>query len=94
MSDADYADDKGYSPETEEDHQVEDYFFMYRYGLSHCSVCTTLSDEDATDRLNTDNSTGISSPWAISEDKTFSGGEPHPCPCPDVKGARHVLFVC
>jgi hypothetical protein len=37
--------------------------------------------------------TGISSRWEISDDETFSGGEPHPAPCPDADGRQHWLLT-
>jgi hypothetical protein len=70
-------------------------FEAYAMGLCTASVCTCLSDEDATGWLNELYPTGITSPWAIAEDATFRTGQPNPCPCersPDTH--RHVLFHC
>ena len=67
------------------------YFVAYSVGICYASVCTDLSDEKATERLNTEHPTGVG-PWMVSEDKTFRGGEPNPCPCPDGQGRRHILF--
>jgi len=72
---------------------IAGYFVAYGVGLVHASVCTDLSDEEATAALNREHPTGVS-PWSISTDKTFSGGEPNPCPCPDASGRRHILFSC
>jgi hypothetical protein len=69
-------------------------FRVYSVGICCCSVCTNLSDSDAEVRVNIEYPTGITTPWKISEDKTFSGGEPHPSPCPDDSSCRHILFEC
>lgn len=69
-------------------------FDAYVVGPVYASVCTSLSDEEATRRLNAEHPTGIASAWAVSSDATFSGGQPNPCPCPQYPGNRHVLFSC
>lgn len=70
------------------------YFEPYTVGLCHASVCTDMTDEQATEMLNAMYPTGISSKWHISEEKTFRTGEPNPKPCEDGQGRRHILFVC
>lgn len=69
-------------------------FDCYSIGPLCASVCTNLPDKEATERLNETHPTGVSFKWKISADKTFSGGQPHPCPCPDHAGNRHILFTC
>lgn len=69
-------------------------FRAYSVGFCCASVCTSLSDEQATVRLNQEHPTGLASGWAVSTDEKFAGGQPNPCPCPDVAGHRHVLFNC
>lgn len=70
-------------------------FEIYAEGLVCTSVCTSLSVEEATVRLNQLRPSGIMSQWVKSEDKTFISGEPNPCPCnthPDTH--KHYLFNC
>jgi hypothetical protein len=68
-------------------------FEPYGVGLCYASVCTDLSDEEATARLNLTHPTGVT-PWQVSDEPTFSGGEANPAPCSDSTTCRHVLFVC
>lgn len=70
-------------------------FHVYAMGLCNASVCTSLTDEQATARINETNPTGIARTWQLSDNSTFAGGDPHPCPCnekPDTH--RHLLFSC
>ncbi|MCU1492208.1 MAG: hypothetical protein JWM85_3613 [Acidimicrobiaceae bacterium] len=69
-------------------------FEAYSVGLVCASVCTSLSLEEATERLNKECPTGIRSQWQPAEDKTFSGGQPNPCDCKDHPGNKHYLFNC
>src|SRR5690348_2284709 len=69
-------------------------FTVYSNGLWHCSVCTTLSPEEATNRVNLVNPTGTSGKWAITE-PAFNDGTPNPCPCNDWPETHiHILFTC
>ena len=70
-------------------------FYAYSVGMCNASVCTSLSSEEATARLNAEHPTGISSQWALSDAAYFSKGEPHPCPCEhSPETHRHLLFHC
>ncbi|HEX6970501.1 MAG TPA: hypothetical protein VF174_17040 [Micromonosporaceae bacterium] len=70
-------------------------FRAYAVGLCSASVCTSLSDEEATERLNSEHPTGISSRWEVADDPTFSDGRPNPLPCDDYPDThRHILFHC
>ena len=69
-------------------------FEVYSVGPCYASVCTNLSDEVATLRLNLNHPTGISSQWRMSKEKSFQGGLTNPSPCPDHAGNRHILFSC
>lgn len=69
-------------------------FISYAHGLVYASVCTSLTDDEATTRLNFERPTGVDSPWRISDDPTFADGTPHPAPCPSSPEHRHVLFTC
>lgn len=68
-------------------------FTPYAVGLCYASVCTDLTDDEATAKLNLTRPTGIEFGWKIA-DEPFSGGEPNPTPCPDDPSCRHILFVC
>lgn len=69
-------------------------FEVYARGLCYVSVCTSLTVEEATARVNLEEPTGIASPWVMSTAPTFSGGEPMPLPCSRHPGNWHLLFVC
>ena len=70
-------------------------FDIYSLGMVHASLCTTLSNEEATERMNGEFPTGIGSDWQISDDETFADGKEHPCKCEDSPEThRQILFVC
>lgn len=71
---------------------TEPFFEAYSTGLCYASVCTNLSNDEATDRLNVENWTGVT-PWAISGGN-FASGESNPCACTDRADCRHILFEC
>jgi len=68
-------------------------------GMVYVSVCTRLSDEDTTKRVNEEMNIDVPDrakmEWKISSDKTFASGEPNPCKCqkwPETH--RHILYTC
>ena len=66
-------------------------------GLCAASVCAPreMAIDEVARQLNLSHPTGITHPWTLSEEKTFSGGEPHPYPCPDKSDTHlHYLFEC
>ena len=68
-------------------------FTIYLEGLCYSSVCTSLSDEDATARRNLAPS-GTAIGWRIA-DEPFRDGTPNGSPCeqrPDTH--RHLLYEC
>lgn len=69
---------------------------VYSNGIVHCSVCTNIRQRDRIENLvNIMNPTGTSNRWTISNEPTFSGGEPNPCPCENKpKTHKHYLMVC
>lgn len=69
------------------------FFEAYAVGMLYASVCTNLTDEEATRELNVAHWTGMT-PWEISADPTFASGEPNPNPCEDRADCRHILFNC
>lgn len=68
-------------------------FETYSVGLCCASVCTNLSNDEATRRLNLAHPTGIA-PWELSSDATFASGQPHPNQCEQRDDCRHLLFTC
>lgn len=72
------------------------YVTVMSWGLVSLSACAPAdtSIEDITHEVNLQQPTGISSRWALSEDKTFSGGQPNPCPCEQDLTRLHYLFNC
>lgn len=75
-------------------------FIVYSEGFVCTSVCTNLPIKEATERLNTEQPTGIGSQWHKSTDKTFSDGKisdgktKNGAACPYNKGNKHYLFNC
>ena len=69
-------------------------FKVYANGLCYASVCTSLTPEAATERINRENPTGVSSQWAL-HNGPFRTGEPNPTPCETFPEThKHYLFVC
>ncbi len=75
---------------------ASDYdFVVYSEGMVCTSVCTNMPLDMATERLNAERPTGISSKWHLSQDKAFSGGQENPCPCDrHPLTHKHYLFNC
>jgi hypothetical protein len=70
-------------------------FTAYRVGLCLASVCSSLTVEETTERLNISNPTGIDSKWSLSGDETFRNGMSNPCACHDYPDThKHYLFCC
>jgi hypothetical protein len=69
---------------------------IYTIGIVACSVCAPkgMSIEEVTAELNNESPTGLDHGWRLSDDKTFSGGEPMPCDCNVNSDRIHYLFVC
>jgi hypothetical protein len=44
--------------------------------------------------VNRTHPTGISSPWRLSENETFKGGENNPCVCEHDQTRLHWLLNC
>lgn len=59
-------------------------FHLGRVGLVYAVCCTSLTDEEATARINTESPTGISSRWVVERSE----------PCEDHTTHRHILFSC
>ena len=69
-------------------------FRVYAAGLCATSVCTSLSSEDAAERLNRERPTGISSRWSVAAEP-FADGTPNGSACPDAPAThKHYLFTC
>lgn len=70
-------------------------FHAYSVGPMAASVCTTLSLEAATARLNAEHPTGIDSQWQPDPAPEFRAGQPNPCPCEqEPETHKHYLFLC
>ncbi len=81
------------SPLMTETKQMKE-FDAYAVGICYASVCTSLSAEEATKKLNVFHPTGTSSQWELSE-HSFATGEPNPCLCTDSPEThKHYLFSC
>lgn len=71
-----------------------DQFTVYSLGLCYASVCSSLSPEETTERLNREAPTGINHPWSLAEED-FSNGAPNPCACEHTPLThKHYLFSC
>jgi hypothetical protein len=71
--------------------------YVYGTGLIYTSACAPadMPPGDIEIAVNTQHPTGISSRWAMSDDETFSTGEPNPAPCDqDPEGRHHYLLNC
>lgn len=69
-------------------------FTAYAVGLCYASACTSLSDQEAAERMNVEHPTGISSRWSVA-DEAFRTGEPNGVACHDRPNThRHLLFAC
>lgn len=69
-------------------------FTAYAVGFVFASVCTSLTDQEATERLNAEHPTGIGSRWFIAPE-AFLSGDPNGCPCDQWPAThRHILFAC
>jgi hypothetical protein len=70
-------------------------FVAYTVGVVSASACTSLTDAEATARMNAEHPTGISSRWQVASDVTFADGTPNPYPCREnPETHRHVIFHC
>jgi hypothetical protein len=75
------------------DNKKADEFVIYNSGLCFCSVCTSLSPEEAEDRVNSE-ILSVPTRWTL-HDGTFKNGEANPCPCDDKPEThKHMLFSC
>lgn len=69
-------------------------FDAYSVGLIYASVCTSLSLEEATRRLNAEQPTGVQSQWKLATED-FASGEKNGCTCDQAPEThRHLLFTC
>lgn len=70
---------------------------VYSIGLVACSACAPadMTAEEVVAEVNrVVLPTGIESPWSVSADPAFKGGEPNPGPCDRQEGRRHWLLEC
>ena len=69
---------------------------VYAEGPMAASVCapSDMPREKVAQQTNAKSPTGISSPWQFSQDETFKGGQPNPCPCEQDPTRTHYLMEC
>lgn len=72
---------------------MKKHFEIYATGLLHTSVCTNLTIEEATERLNKELPTGISNGWQLHEGD-FADGHSNSCVCEENTNYKHYLFSC
>jgi hypothetical protein len=63
-------------------------FEILHVGICDAVICTRLSIDEATKRLNAHHPTGIHSHWSFDEKKS------NKCPCPDGQGKTHYHLFC
>ncbi|GAI76435.1 unnamed protein product [marine sediment metagenome] len=69
------------------------FYTLGHQGLVAWAICTSLPLDEAIAHANSIGPTGISSKWALSEDK-FPDGKDNPHNCPDIPGHKHYLLEC
>ena len=69
---------------------------VYTVGIVCLSACAPkdMPSDKVAEEVNAQRPTGIESPWASSDDATFSGGEPMPCACNGDPERLHWLLNC
>lgn len=68
----------------------------YSVGICYASACAPwdATPEEIEQAVNLKHPTGLAHGWRISDEPTFSGGEPNPCDCNDNPDRRHWLLSC
>lgn len=70
-------------------------FQVISFGLIYASVCTSLAEQETTERLNVAHPTGLSWGWQPATDERFATGQSNPCECElSPKTHHHVLYTC
>lgn len=64
-------------------------FFNANVSLLFAGVCTNLSPEDATAKLNSESPAGTRNGWALAEDHPLQASQ-----CPDRADCKHYIFEC
>ena len=75
----------------------ESDFVAYAQGLCYMSVCVekSMPRRDIELRANLENPACSTLRWMISDDETFKGAQPNPCPCNKFPSSRkHDLLNC
>lgn len=70
-------------------------FQVISSGLIYAFVCSSLGEQETTDRLNLLLPIGVLYRWKPSTDDTFVTGQPNPCRC-ELRPNTHVhrLYAC
>ena len=69
---------------------------IYSFGLVCCSVCVPkeMKQDEIERQVNSQNPTGISTNWRISNDKFFKSGSVNPHICEKDSNRMHYLLNC
>lgn len=69
---------------------------VYNIGVCYASVCAPkdMLPQAVADEVNAQHPTDIQTPWRVSEDPHFAGGQPNPCVCEADPERLHYLLNC
>lgn len=70
--------------------------YLYRVGGLSMSVCApgVLTGGNVAALINRHHPCGGTLRWAVSDEKTFKGGEPNPCVCEESPDRKHWYIDC
>jgi len=69
--------------------------FLPNFSILFATCCTDLSVEDATQRMNSTQPTGIKSRWQLAKKADLPEYlKKNPWPCDDNPNWKHMYFVC
>jgi len=76
--------------------KVNQEHFIPHFDLLFATCCTSLSVEEATERMNNTSPTGIKSRWQLASKNELPEGfeEDNPWPCNDNPEWKHMYFIC
>lgn len=65
-------------------------------GLFYLTACAPIemTGDDVEREVRSQAIAGTSRGWRLSDDETFSGGQPNPCVCDQDPSRKHWLFDC
>ncbi len=70
--------------------------FIPHVSLLFATCCTSLSIEDATNKMNQVSPTGTKSRWQLAGKDSLPEmwGDCNPCPCSDNPEWKHLFYIC